>query len=117
MTTGRKVSALVAVLATAASFAWISEHVVIGSRINREGEVVGLGNNALATQDYSQFKHDNPQHARLPCLLCHRRDTNSPQPSLPGKSNHTPRSGCHAQQSSDSSSPICTICHTHVQAG
>jgi Cytochrome c7 and related cytochrome c len=72
---------------------------------------------ASGSQDYSQFKHDNPQHARLPCLLCHRRETNSPRPSLPGKSNHAPCAGCHTQQFGDSSSPICTICHTNSQAG
>lgn len=67
--------------------------------------------------DYSQFKHDNPQHARLPCLLCHRRENNAARPTLPGKSNHAPCTGCHAQQFSDSNSPICTICHANVQAG
>ena len=72
---------------------------------------------AVQSQDYSQFKHDNPQHARLPCLLCHRRDNNAAQPTLPGKSKHEPCTGCHAQQFGDSSSPICTVCHTNVQAG
>src|SRR4029079_2410370 len=36
-------------------------------------------------KDFSTFKHDNPNHSRLPCLLCHRRETNSAQPKLPGK--------------------------------
>src|SRR6185295_5804874 len=67
--------------------------------------------------DYSRFKHDNPQHARLPCLLCHRRENNSARPTLPGKSAHAPCAGCHAQQFSDSGSPICSICHTNIQAG
>lgn len=67
--------------------------------------------------DYSKFKHENPQHARLPCLLCHRRDNNSPRPTLPGKSNHAPCAGCHAQQFSNSDGPMCTICHTNIQAG
>jgi c(7)-type cytochrome triheme protein len=70
-----------------------------------------------STADFSKFKHDNPQHARLPCLLCHRREDNSARPTLPGKSSHAPCAGCHAQQFSDSNSPICTICHTNVQAG
>jgi len=69
------------------------------------------------TTDYSQFKHDNRNHARLPCLLCHRRENNSPQPTLPGKAAHTPCTGCHAQQFANSSSAICTICHTDVQSG
>lgn len=117
MTTGRKVSTLVVVLATAASFAWILNQAVLGSRIDREAELIGRAQPPNASQDYSHFKHDNPQHARLPCLLCHRRESNSSQPSLPGKSNHAPCTGCHAQQFSDLSSPICVICHTNPQAG
>jgi c(7)-type cytochrome triheme protein len=66
---------------------------------------------------FSKFKHENPQHARLPCLLCHRRENNSARPTLPGKAGHAPCAGCHAQQFSNSSSPICSICHTNVQAG
>jgi len=67
--------------------------------------------------DYSQFKHDNRNHARLPCLLCHRRENNSPQPTLPGKAAHAPCAGCHAQQFSNPASAICTICHTDAQSG
>jgi c(7)-type cytochrome triheme protein len=67
--------------------------------------------------DYGKFQHSNQNHARLPCLLCHRRDDNSPQPKWPGKSNHLPCAGCHAQQFSNSASPICTICHTDVKSG
>lgn len=60
-------------------------------------------------QDFSKFGHTNPQHARLPCLLCHQRTDNAARPKRTG---HTPCSGCHAQQFADQSSPICTICHT-----
>ena len=67
--------------------------------------------------DFSQFKHDNRNHARLPCLLCHRRENNSPQPTLPGKAAHTPCTGCHAQQFANTASAICTICHTDAQSG
>jgi len=67
--------------------------------------------------DYSQFKHDNRNHARLPCLLCHRRENNSPQPTLPGKAAHAPCAGCHAQQFANPASAICTICHTDPQSG
>ena len=31
-------------------------------------------------RDYSKFKHDNSNHSRLPCLLCHRRETNAARP-------------------------------------
>lgn len=67
--------------------------------------------------DYSKFLHSSRNHARLPCLLCHRRESNSPRPQLPGKSGHVPCTGCHAQQFSNSDSPICTICHTDVKSG
>jgi len=67
--------------------------------------------------DYSKFQHGTPNHSRLPCLLCHRRDTNAPVPSRPGSSDHLPCAGCHAQQFSNSESPICTICHTDVKSG
>jgi len=77
-------------------------------------------------RDYSKFTHTNAEHARLPCLLCHRRPDNSPRPRLPG---HQPCSGCHAQQFAAASAvktegggappapaasggPMCAICHT-----
>src|SRR5437868_11887300 len=31
-------------------------------------------------RDFSKFTHTNAVHSRLPCLLCHRRDTNAPRP-------------------------------------
>ncbi len=67
--------------------------------------------------DYTKFLHTTRNHSRLPCLLCHRRETNSPRPKLPGSSGHLPCAGCHAQQFSSSDSPICTICHTEVKSG
>jgi len=63
-------------------------------------------------KDYSRFSHSNELHARLPCLLCHRRDDNSSRMGFPGKSGHLPCAGCHGLQFSDNTSPICTICHT-----
>jgi c(7)-type cytochrome triheme protein len=67
--------------------------------------------------DFSKFQHSNPNHSRLPCLLCHRRETNAAQPTLPGKDKHTPCTGCHAPQFASGAGPICTICHADVQAG
>ena len=66
--------------------------------------------------DYSKFQHNTQNHARLPCLLCHRRET-AARPSLPGSNAHLPCAGCHAQQFASSDSPICTICHTDVKSG
>lgn len=69
------------------------------------------------TGDFSKFLHTSPNHARLPCLLCHRRDSSSPRPALPGGSGHLPCAGCHSQQFANKESPICTICHTDVNKG
>ena len=70
---------------------------------------------AMQDKDYSKFTHTNAYHSRMPCLLCHRRDTNSSRISFPGKAGHTPCIGCHQLQFSDTSSPIRTICHTNAQ--
>ena len=67
--------------------------------------------------DFSKFRHDNANHARLPCLLCHRRDTNAARPVIPGSAAHAPCTGCHAQEFANAGSPVCLICHTNPQAG
>lgn len=67
--------------------------------------------------DFSKFKHDNPNHSRLPCLLCHRRETDAPRPVMPGGADHAPCTGCHAKEFANSGHPICTVCHTDAQAG
>ena len=111
-----------------AQFVCTKCHVAFGNKPAPASHVNAIPKSAVArtvfahagmqsTADYSQFKHDNAQHARLPCLLCHRRETNSAQPMLPGKAGHAPCTGCHAQQFSNSASPICTICHTDAQSG
>jgi hypothetical protein len=66
------------------------------------------------SQNYSRFQHSNPMHARMPCLLCHKRDDRSTVPKLSG---HQPCSGCHVQQFADSNSQMCSICHTNTQTG
>jgi c(7)-type cytochrome triheme protein len=67
--------------------------------------------------DYSKFQHSSAYHARLPCLLCHRRDSNAARPSMPAASSHSPCAGCHVKQFADSAGPICSICHTDPKAG
>ncbi len=65
---------------------------------------------AAQNGDFSKFKHSNPMHQRMPCLLCHQRNDNSPTMKYSG---HSPCSGCHQQQFNEGSqSPLCTICHT-----
>ena len=82
--------------------------------------VLGAQQTALGqepTGDFSKFLHSSSHHARMPCLLCHRRESNSPRPNLPGAGGHVPCTGCHAQQFANKESPICTICHTDVNSG
>jgi c(7)-type cytochrome triheme protein len=71
-----------------------------------------LGLNESGPQDYSRFLHTNPAHTRLPCLLCHRRDDNSPRIRFPGSRGHMPCAGCHTAEFAGNTSPMCTICHT-----
>lgn len=65
-------------------------------------------------QDFSKFSHGDRSHERLPCLLCHRRESNAPRPIRSVQ--HTPCAGCHKEQFAASSGPICTICHTSVES-
>jgi len=67
--------------------------------------------------DFSKFKHDNKMHARLPCLLCHKRESNIAQPTMPGGTKHLPCTGCHAQEFTNASSPVCLICHSEPASG
>jgi c(7)-type cytochrome triheme protein len=62
----------------------------------------------------SEFLHTNPNHARLPCLLCHKREDNSPRPRLPG---HLPCSGCHVSEFQSAQAPLCLICHEGTNGG
>ena len=67
--------------------------------------------------DYSNFQHASSYHKRLPCALCHRRDTNATQPAMPGGKDHLPCAGCHVKQFADRSNAICTNCHTEPSTG
>lgn len=98
----------------------ISVAVVLGiaslsEAVLAEGETTLL--EPQSAGDFSKFRHDNQNHARLPCLLCHRRETNAARPTLPGSNGHLPCAGCHAQQFAATSGPICSICHTDAPSG
>jgi len=67
--------------------------------------------------DYSKFQHSSAYHQRLPCLLCHRRNDNAAQLTMPGGKDHLPCAGCHVKQFADRSSAICTNCHTEPSTG
>jgi c(7)-type cytochrome triheme protein len=83
-----------------------------------QAQIPGLGPRSTLEQntgiDFSRFSHTNSPHARLSCLLCHRREANSTQIERPG---HTPCASCHSQQFNDASSAICTICHVDARSG
>jgi c(7)-type cytochrome triheme protein len=88
---------------------------VSGSRVSAlPAEWLSLEAAQGATGDFSKFPHSNQSHSRLPCLLCHRRESNSP---IPKRSGHTPCAGCHTEQFAASSGPMCTICHTTAGPG
>jgi c(7)-type cytochrome triheme protein len=94
--------------------------VVLSTRASTPMTPVDLApdeNQSSQGSDYGKFQHSNPNHSRLPCLLCHRREGNAPRPTLPGASGHLPCAGCHAQQFANSDGPICSICHTDAKAG
>jgi c(7)-type cytochrome triheme protein len=111
---------LVAVVAISAAFILSARGESPAPALSAEPEAMlaGTGFDSTAsqnaTEDYSKFPHANQAHSRLPCLLCHRRENNAPQPK---RSGHTPCAGCHVKQFAASSGPICTICHTSVEPG
>lgn len=102
---------------------WNARHGALGRRrvaslASVSLAVTGLGlaflleasaGNPIAAADLGKFQHATSQHARLACLMCHRRETNAARLTLPG---HTPCAGCHAQEFANPASPICSICHT-----
>src|SRR5215204_3923610 len=83
----------------------------------RNGETNGQKMEVPENADYTKFQHTGTYHTRLPCLLCHKRETNAAKPTWPGKPNHLPCAGCHQKQFADNSGPICTICHSNAQSG
>ncbi len=87
------------------------------SETSETNTIKSLTNSLSNSQVLAKFTHTNQYHSQLPCLVCHRRDDNSPRISLPGKDGHTPCIGCHTQQFADNKSPICTICHTDAEKG
>ena len=107
---------LVAIIALPLIGAVLSSHEQARARDFR-GDPAMEQQDIGASTDFSKFLHGSPNHARLPCLLCHRRENTSARPALPGANGHLPCAGCHAQQFANKESPICTICHTDVKSG
>jgi c(7)-type cytochrome triheme protein len=84
------------------------------AEIGETGALTSLEQN---NQVFSKFSHNSQYHSQVSCAICHRRFTNSPRITFPGKENHSPCIGCHSQQFADNNSPICTICHTNAETG
>ena len=87
------------------AIAWIAANSDLSGPVNPDLVL------AQEAKDFSKFQHSNPNHSRLPCLLCHKREDNAVQPTLPGKDKHAPCTGCHAPLFAAGSGPICTNCH------
>lgn len=102
-------AALFCVIAAAVWHAMPRE-VVLGQPVeDPETPIVFVDSEAGEAQNFARFDHRSAQHARMPCLLCHKRSAGLTRPKMPG---HQPCSGCHVQQFADNQSAICTICHT-----
>jgi c(7)-type cytochrome triheme protein len=70
--------------------------------------------------DFSRFAHTNPNHSRLPCLLCHRREDNAPKPKLPGLQLRSFNVRFdHARHASGAARPRagCVACHKPSRGG
>lgn len=114
----RRWASIVAVVAVSGAFIFATQGGSPVSALSAEPGTIFAGEGAIAIQeatgDYSKFTHTNQAHSRLPCLLCHRRESNAPQPK---RSGHTPCAGCHADKFAATSGPMCSICHTSVESG
>lgn len=104
---------LVAITASALVYASINaEPAALASSVN-ETELVDTNNEfgePPPEMPFSQFRHSDPQHQRMPCLLCHQRTDNSPRIKRTG---HSPCAGCHVDQFKETSGPFCAVCHNY----
>lgn len=105
-------SILAAIAVVIAGFAFVQKQNSLAANLE-----TGVEQPPQDSMDFSKFLHSSQNHARLPCLLCHRREGTTARPSLPGANGHLPCAGCHAQQFANNESPICTICHTDPKSG
>ncbi len=103
---------LMALAATAIVYAGIGARLANDVRTEVDGLPVQSFEDLDESNSESQtvrFRHSDPQHQRMPCLLCHQRTDNSPRIKRGG---HSPCSGCHVEQFAQTSGPLCTICHS-----
>lgn len=104
---------MMAMTATAIVYAGIgNETPAIASETPSETSLINVEpseENSFEAQTL-RFRHSDPQHQRLPCLLCHQRTDNSPRIK---RSGHSPCSGCHVEQFKETSGPFCAVCHNY----
>lgn len=78
-----------------------------------QSEAIALAEDAAVLPETEQatgrFDHNSAQHSRMPCLLCHKRQEGLFTPKMPG---HLPCSGCHVQEFTQTTGPLCNVCHT-----
>ncbi|HYJ92855.1 MAG TPA: cytochrome c3 family protein [Pyrinomonadaceae bacterium] len=114
----RQLAALGILIAACAFFGYAFAGGFHRDQVTAESDISSNLTTDSQEMDFSGFLHTNPTHARMPCLLCHRREDNSSRIGFPGKAGHTPCIGCHQQQfAAGSGAPICTICHTNAEVG
>ena len=115
-------ASLLDTVSTTRGSGWVRSHAAAGTDLFQV-RLINFEVNATQQMkvpdnaDYSKFQHESAYHQRLPCLLCHRRDTDATRPTMPGGKDHKPCAGCHVKQFADRSSPICTNCHTDPPSG
>ena len=115
MTTTRRVqTAIVLMTCAAAAYAFAAmpgePMPVTALPVAAEGPITEAEKPEPASEQQAvRFRHSDPQHARMPCLVCHKRAEGLTTPRWPG---HLPCAGCHQQQFGDSSNAMCTVCHT-----
>lgn len=101
-----------------------AENTNQNSEVNEQAALPANLSNALEEKEkegedsaFAHFSHSSEYHKRLPCLACHKRDTNATRISFPGRVNHTPCAGCHTLQFANKNSSICTVCHVDPKEG
>jgi c(7)-type cytochrome triheme protein len=107
----------IAIASVALALSFVSQQASASLSTSHESSILATAEPQDQNIDFSKFQHSNANHARLPCLLCHRREGTTARPALPGAGGHLPCAGCHAKEFANSSSPVCTICHTNTQSG
>lgn len=66
----------------------------------------------ISDKDYSRFSHSVPEHDKIECDSCHKRESNSLALKYPG---HDACISCHLNEYTNPQSGICAVCHDDLQ--